>query len=589
MFGTGGAAGAPLLPSTGGDPGFSVAVTTPDSGVSKPTMPAPDAPVLIDQCAAGNAAGIADADVQKLVQGSGQNGTLRWLYPYAGTVFPRGLLAPLLMWDGATADALYVHIKSSSFEYKGCLVPTGPGQLQLAQDVWDQATAHAKGASDPYTVELTVLSGGAVTGPITEQVIVSPATLKGSIFYNSYSSALAAKAGGFGGAVLRIAPGKGAEVFLGQTGCTGCHSVSANGTRLITDPVLAGGGATYAIAPASPVNPPALKTPVAGATFAGVFPDGSLYLSSAHQGAVGTRSTGNGDPNATLYETDTGAVVPNTAIPTGAMTPTFSPDGSLLTFNDFAINGGHGLAVMSFDKTARTAAAYKQIYSTDTLYPGWPFFLPDDKAIVFALGASADFSGMGAGLFPGLSGPASDLYIVDVAAGTSRILAKAMGYATEQDATANKTYLPFGAEELHQNYYPTVSPVAAGGYFWMFFDTVRHYGSLGSQRQLWGTAIEISPDGTYSADPSNPPFYLTGQEVGTGNHRAFTALDPCRKDGDSCTTGIDCCGGYCTDGKCGAPVVPRCSNTDETCATSADCCNSKDHCISGYCGELTVR
>jgi hypothetical protein len=33
--------------------------------------------------------------------------------------------------------------------------------------------------------------------------------------------------------------------------------------------------------------------------------------------------------------------------------------------------------------------------------------------------------------------------------------------------------------------------VAAGGYFWLFFDAMRHYGSLGLQRQLWGVAIDI--------------------------------------------------------------------------------------------------
>lgn len=37
----------------------------------------------------------------------------------------------------------------------------------------------------------------------------------------------------------------------------------------------------------------------------------------------------------------------------------------------------------------------------------------------------------------------------------------------------------------------------------------------------------IHPDGTYTADPSHPAFYLPGQEFGAGNHRAFAALDFC--------------------------------------------------------------
>lgn len=88
---------------------------------------------------------------------------------------------------------------------------------------------------------------------------------------------------------------------------------------------------------------------------------------------------------------------------------------------------------------------------------------------------------------------------------------------------------------------------------------------------------------------SDPAFYLTGQEQGTGNHRAFTALDPCKAEGASCTTGIDCCAGFCTAGKCEQPKTKRCAKTDESCSTSADCCDKADVCISGYCGLISVQ
>jgi len=125
----------------------------------------------------------------------------------------------------------------------------------------------------------------------------------------------------------------------------------------------------------------------------------------------------------------------------------------------------------------------------------------------------------------------------------------------------------------------------------VFFDSYRHYGNQGLQRQLWGAAVDVSAEGKYAADPSHPAFYLTGQEFGTGNHRAFTALDPCRKDGDACVTGIDCCGGFCTNGKCGVPPPPppdkpRCAQTDESCANGTACCVETDHCIAGHCGTI---
>jgi hypothetical protein len=141
---------------------------------------------------------------------------------------------------------------------------------------------------------------------------------------------------------------------------------------------------------------------------------------------------------------------------------------------------------MKFDLATRKASAQRTVFmeSDMGLYPAWSFFLPDAKALIFAIGSAADFSGMGVGIAGGMIGadiPKSDLYFVDLASGTSKMLAKAMGFASEQDIASDKTYLPFGAaEELHHHYYPTVAPVPAGGYFWVFFDSWRHYGNQGS-------------------------------------------------------------------------------------------------------------
>jgi hypothetical protein len=555
----------------------------------------------IDRCTSGAASGLSASSIRSLMAG-GSPGNMRYLYPYDETVFPRGLLSPTLMWDGAAATYVYVHIKSSLFEYKGCLAPTATGQVQIPQDVWDSAGTFARGASDPFSVSLTALSGGNAVGPITEKIVIAPATLKGSIYYNSYSSKLTGQMGGFGGgsgAVLRVQPGKSAQVFLGMTTCTGCHAVSANGTRMVAQPVAtsnltASVGATYSLT-SGMVNPAPLVANAPNASFAGVYPDGTLYLACGHPSTtVGPRSTNLGTTaNAELFETDTGNQVMGTGIPATAMMGMFSPDGKLLTFNDYMISNGHGLATMAFDSGGRKASGYKQVYQNTNSYPGWPFFLPDDNAVIFALGDQADFSGNGLGLnVGGLTGSfgtaTGDLYIVDLASGMSQLLAKAMGFASPQDIASNTTYLPFGAsEELHHNFDPTVSPVAAGGYFWVFFDSYRHYGNVGLQRQLWGTAIDVSPSGTYTADLSHPAFYLTGQEPGTGNHRAFTALDPCRADGASCTTGVDCCKGLCTNGMCGGP--PRCSNIDEACTTSKDCCDPTAQCINGFCEVPVVR
>jgi hypothetical protein len=582
-----------------------------DAGNSGPVI-APTT-VFVDNCTTGAASGLSSANVKLLLAG-GSAGSMRYLYPYAKTVFPRGLIAPTLMWDGASADYVYVHLKSNSFEYKGCLAPTGTGQILLPQTVWVAASAHTGGAADPYTLSLTTIASGKVTGPISEPLVIAGATLKGSIYYNSYTTKLNANAGPMsGGAVLRIIPGQNVTLFLGQNGCTGCHAVSANGTRMVADPLMMGGGSTYKLTNNGPANPAPTIANAPNATFVGLYPDGSLYIGNAHpnntdpnatQGFNGPRP---GAPLATgpvhsgLFETDTGNEVGScdggtctTGIPSGAMMAMFSPDGKHLVFTDNAIASGGGLATETFDIASRSASSYKKLYqvSDSSTYPGWPFWLPDNGGIVFAVGNQADYSGGGIGL--GVTGmivnsATSDIYVADAASGTATLLANAMGFASPADASSNKTYLPYSAtDELHHNFYPTVSPIPAGGYFWIFFDSYRHYGNQGLQRQLWGSAIDVSSNGTYTTDPSHPAFYITGQELGTGNHRAFTALDPCQPDGASCTTGVDCCGGFCTNGKCGMPT-PRCSNADESCSSGHMCCDATLQCIGGICTQFVPK
>jgi hypothetical protein len=194
------------------------------------------------------------------------------------------------------------------------------------------------------------------------------------------------------------------------------------------------------------------------------------------------------------------------------------------------------------------------------------------------------------------------LFMVDAASGAVTILARAMGYDTAAAVSGEQTYLPFGKDELHHHYFPTVSAVAAGGYFWVFFDSVRHYGNFGEQRALWAAAVEIQPDGKYIGDRSNPAFYLPGQEFDTGNHRAFAALDPCKPEGGSCLSGVDCCGGFCflpdptefgqPPGMC-SPPKNECATTDERCTTDADCCPPdpglpQNTCIAGFCAYINV-
>ncbi len=584
----------------------------PSTDPSKPSSndPPPFEVMQIDACGSDNAAKLSTSDVDKLKAG-GDAGNARWLYPYDGTVFPRGLAAPTLMWEGAAGQAAYVKIRSQYYEYDGCLPVSADGTLQLPQDIWDNAGAQTLGPKTPFDVELSTLASGEVVGPIKLSLVIAQATLKGSIYYNSYNSRLGSPLagvpgnfpsllGGIGGqgSVLRIRPGKDAEFFARQGACVGCHTVSANGERLIAkDFAGLADGFVYNIAPDTAPNP-ATARGLANAAFTGLSPDGSVYINTAIVNLVGPNTTGAGgtppiNVDSVLSETDTGNAVANSGVPKTAMMPTFAPDGTMLAFNDYASGAGAGISLMDYDASKRSASNGRALWTGKNGFAGWPFLLPDNGAVVFTWGASRDFTGSGVGIrgLP-IGGPRSDLMIVDTETGKATLLARAMGFATPEDAAADRTYLPYGSEELHQSYYPTVSPVAAGGYFWVFFDSVRHYGNTGMHRQLWGAAVAIqqnagevkSPNGLYGKDPSFPAFYLPGQELGTANHRAFTALDPCLADGARCETGIDCCSGFCTDGVCGEPS--GCSEAEQGCQTDDDCCSSTLRCIAGFCGQV---
>ncbi len=373
---------------------------------------------------------------------------VKWLYPYDGTVFPGGLTAPLLMWDdgGVAEDAVYVHMQSASFDYRGCLKPTAPGQLQLPQTAWAIAWASTSGAGDPFSLELRVLSGGRVLGSSPERIIIAAGALTGSVYYQTVGVGL--------GSIARVQPGQTARPVLATIGCVGCHSVSADGSRAIAS--ANGVGTSFALAASAGSNASVVGSAPGGES-PGLTPDGALYVASAHPPGMGPKTYGVGVMTAGLYETMTGTLVPDSGVPTGAMVPAFSPDGRILVFNDFATNGGKGLALMDFSETARIASNYRTLFSNSANYPAWPAFLPDARAVVFQLGASADFSGGGAGILQNVTpGPQSDLVLVDATTHNVALLARAMGFASAADAASNSTYLPFGISEAHQNYSPTV-------------------------------------------------------------------------------------------------------------------------------------
>lgn len=580
--------------------------------------------------------GLSPENVTALRAGGTADASHRFLYPYDETVFPRGLASPSFQLGGSGADAvrLTVDIEERAYHYEGFFGASTPVQVSLPPAVWDAITESA-GAGHAVRVGATKISGGAVSGPATETLRIAQGRLTGSIYYNTYYSPLAS-----GGAIVRVPLGEDAEVV--QAGCTVCHSVSANGTRIATG--LSWSGTATITGTGNPMQSGSIDlatdgTPTARHTdpdgrkysFAGLTPEGARMINNAIPPSGGIRGLSGTLPSR-LYDAATGAelAAPSfTDAVTYAVTPQFAANGSGLAFTWFPNDGTYNprtLAVMSFDGSVSPpmfGAPRRVVMGTDTTrILGWPAFTPDGNAVIFQDATGFDTSyGAGAGR---PNNPVwSDLHMVDLTscdgAGENCAVSNLEILNGYREGTF---YPPYGeGEEAHSNFEPTILPVAVGGYYWVVFTSRRCYGNTiapggtlaggddrwghtnpdggevpSMRKKLWIAAIDLS--GAPGSDRSHPPFYLSGQELASGNMRGFAALDPCRADGASCESAADCCGGFCRDvAEEGMPpsyaCVPPpggCSEELETCATDADCCGAATGttCINFRCAQPSV-
>jgi hypothetical protein len=494
--------------------------------------------------------------------------------------------------------------------------------------------------------------------------------LRGTVYYNSYGTAfvqnsgerscgptdtcycapgspnctVSAKTGpAFGAATLGISPGVTDPFIVAgksianptnnylRPGCRACHSVSANGTRLMVDDPDNNYSTSYAydltqppastgveygnnwVVPNNPNNSPQPNNSNCfncawSNIFPALYPSGQYYLSSSG----GQR----GDANSYLYALNSPAVsTPVTTVNNlnglRAALPVFSNDGKHVAFNDQNFDS-KSLGMIDFDIMSMAFSNHVQLYTPPTGSVSWSAFLPASDGIVFEL-EKGSLDGSHSPSLGDTRWNTGELWWYDLKSKKAAPLSRINGFNN------GKLYLPTNNDnhtadiEPVLNYEPTVCPILSGGYAWVVFTSRRIYGNVATingymsdprdydwqnivtTKKLWVAAIDVNaPGGT---DPSHPAFYLPAQELYAGNARGFWTAARCHKDGDSCETGDECCGGYCrpsgTDGADGGPPAlqclstpPSCATEYEKCTTTADCCGHEKgtvQCINNIC------
>ena len=552
--------------------------------------------------------------------------TLSWLYPYNNTVWPQALLAPLLQWSTQTNyDGVYIHVVETGVDYQGYFAATATPFVNtpIPQTAWDAIGYSNMG--DSVTVTLVFSSGGQAYGPVTETWSFAQAALSGTVYYNSYGTNLAhnytSNGVTFGGATLAIKHGATNPVLVAGNDqeCRVCHSVSADGSRLVTQQATNPASSTYDLLNGD------LETFMypqdSRYAWGGLYPDGTFLISDGAHGANDPEPYLQGagwDQDEQLFALPDGGAIPSQGIPTGARmaSPVFSPDGMHVAFNFYggtftvgsadagadasasadagagidagtdAGGSGYGsdggaeagvatadgvsLAMMDFDVTTNTFSNFQVLYTPPAGTSVWPSFMPTNSAVVFELETHNNGRDWGGTRSPCDStacasevGTQAEIWWVDVATKKAARLDQLNG------KISGVSYLPTLPANLHTddtilNYEPTVNPVPGGGFAWVVFTSRRLYGNIATIPPYWSDPRYVN----LTTTPTPKKLWvaaidLTGSPGTDVSHPAFYLPGQELLAGNS--------RGYW--------VVDPCEPNGTSCATGDQCCG-------GYCEDV---
>ncbi len=534
-------------------------------------------------------------------------------YPYDKTVFPRGLVAPEMMWNLSSAgDEYLVHYVAPGFDLGVLTTADPPSRFALQQSLWNMIVASTAG--EDVKVELRRLSQGVAYLSTTQTWHIADANLRGLVYYWSIAQGQVMKADLTVGQVSTVftsgsSQQLGTPVPLNASNlntppwedngqgdrCVACHSVSKDGSTLAGVFSIGGSEGPLGFVSLSTTQIAAIGDYHAGGMFTALTPNGGLAVMNT------------ADKHMQLVDPTSGMGIPSSLdLLSYVCDPMFSPDGMHFALSANCDPTNSLQLVMEFrtadlvlydfsQPAASDAGASPSFVNPRTIVPStgigdaiaFPSFSPDSSFLFFQRG---DYSRAKYGT---LQHGNDDLYVVPALPGATPIAL---------DNANGASVLP--PDNLHLNYAPTVNPVMAGGYIWVVFTSPRDYGNrmvspelmppmdatYANHKQLWVTAVDANIGAT---DPSHPAFWMPGQDLTTANMFGYWTLAPCKPSTGpngppTCETGFECCSGFCRNLGNGPVCTGNpggCHQLGETCSADSDCCNAGATvgCVAGIC------
>ncbi|MBV9949545.1 MAG: hypothetical protein JOZ69_22070, partial [Myxococcales bacterium] len=444
------------------------------------------------------------------------------LYPYNQTVWPRGLRAPLVQWQTThAATVAYLHLTQANFEFEGFYAGTALVHQPIDPNAW-RAALNGNGG-DGLQLEVRIADAAGVYGPRRETWIVAPGVLKGTVYYDSYGTALANPVPGANGvipsgAVLAIREGSTDPVLAipgTQSQCIACHTVSDDGSTLFA-PNTNFAVSTYDYSNSASYDLRNNGTvianyfaDVAGQSssapdgtsnnkkfmWAGLWKDGSFALQGKGHVEDGSNATSPPNLQSGVFRRDNASQVKASGfdgVIEEAVTPAFSRDGTKVAFNYWTGTlppgggGGHTLDLMDFDcgPVATPAAGapscgtygfsnLRRLYTNPDAangYVGWPAWLPDSTGIVFHNTVTVSADGRNHSPIATWYGSKAQLWLTDVPSDPKAAPTPIPLRSLNGDGPDGTNALPQAAgvsnhgDDDRMNYEPTVNPIVSGGY-----------------------------------------------------------------------------------------------------------------------------